>query len=390
LNEAELKKLLTIGGLKLIVQLMEGKTLHSIHASLILLLCLVLSFARIHASPIDLNDFNGPAPGARSHGLGNAGIALDDEPFSSFYNPAALCFMQSSAVVFDLHYARGDAREFNLPNLNGVTLDFVAMLNQAGGLAWHPLTRRNVEAETTYFSPAYGDTVQVNTRYEYRADEVYTTMTTLATEQFEILARKPLLGINIKYLRAQCAEARVVRTRSAVVDASSNIDSGNGFGIDIGFAYATETVLFGLDVKDAYSRVFWKDYDTDKLHTKIGAGISYAIAERATLAADIRYDWGNKTAGSFSGLEINFLKKKERKTKHIPVGETAAQQEQVRGNIARVGAEIPDLSDSKAITYTVGYSYIYSRIRFDIALMAQQEQITEGDFSSQMSLLILY
>jgi hypothetical protein len=344
----------------------------------------------VKASPIAQDDYNGPPPGARSHGIGNAAIALDNDAFSSFYNPAALCFVQDNVMVFDVHYAKGGARTFGLPNAKGITPDFIAMFNHAGGLAWHPLTRRSIEAETTYFDPGYGDTLQANTHYEYRADEVYSTMTTLTTEQFESLRGKPLLGFNIKYYRAQCAEAKVIRSASAVVDAYGNIDSGNGFGIDLGFAYATEFFLFGLSVKDAYSRVYWKDYDTDCINTKTGMGITYIFAERAALSSDIRYNWGTKVAGSFSGIEINFHKKQERKTKHIPIGETEKPEAHMQESLVRFGARLPDLSDRKDITYTLGYSYSYARFQIDIALMGEQETITEGDFTSQVSLLICY
>jgi hypothetical protein len=346
--------------------------------------------SQAQASPVEPSDYDGPSPGARSHGLGNAAIALNNEPFSSFYNPAALCFLQGSVVAFDFHYARGNARILDLPNVKGISPDFLGMVNQAGGLTWHPLTRRTVEAETTYYDPAYDDTVQVHSRYEYRADEVYTTMTTLATEQLEVLVRKPLLGFNLKYFRAQCGEARVVRTNGAVADASSNIDSGNGFGLDIGFAYATESLIFGLSFKDAFSRVYWKDYDTDKIHTKVGAGLSYVVARFTTLSTDIRYDWTSNVTGSFTGLEIDLTKKTEKKTKHVPIGETEPSEVQVRGNFFRAGARIPDLSNSENVTYTIGYSYRYTRFRIDVALMARQEEIKEGNFSSQISLLMLY
>ncbi len=351
---------------------------------------ILLPAMSVEASPIAPEDYNGPPPGARSLGIGNAAIALDNDAFSSFYNPAALCFVQNNVMLFDLHYAKGAARILDLPNVKGVTLDFIAMFNHAGGLAWHPLTRRSIEAETTYFDPGYGDTLQVNTRYEYRADEVYSTMTTLTTEEFENLRGKPLLGFNIKYYRAQCAEAQVIKTASAVVDAYSNIDSGNGFGIDLGFAYATEYFLFGLSVKDAYSRVYWKDYETDCINTKTGMGITYMFAERAALSSDIRYNWGTKVTGSFSGIEINFHKKPQHKTKHIPIGETEKPEESMHESLVRLGAQIPDLSDRKEITYALGYSYSYSRFQIDIALMGEQETITEGDFTSQVSLLIFY
>lgn len=368
---------------------MDGQTF-SLSLALFLLFCLAVSFSMIDASPIDPGEYNGPPPGARSLGLGNAALAVENEPFSSFYNPAALCFVQGSVVAFDFHYAKGTAQVFDLPNIKGVSLDFIGMLNQSGGLTWHPLTRRTTEAESTYYSATYADSVQVHSRYEYRADEVYSTMTTLATEQLETTLRKPLLGINIKYFRAQCAEATVVRTSSGIVDAMSNIDSGNGIGIDLGFVYATEMYTFGLSVKDAFSRVYWKDFDTDRIHTKTGAGVSYAIAQRAVLSTDLWYDWGEGVTASFTGIEVNFLRKPVEKTKHIPIGEPRTKKESAHGNVVRAGARIPDLSRSKEITYTLGYSYVYSRVRFDVAFMGEQEQIKEGDFSSQVSILILY
>jgi hypothetical protein len=372
------------------IHLMRVTTFRNAFFSLLLLLCVVALSAPIAASPIDPSEYDGPSPGARPRGLGSCGIGLKDEPFSSFYNPAALCFMQNSMVVFDFHYAQG-TEELELANTGAFSIDFLAMLNQAGGLSWHPLTRNTFEHDTSYFSPAHNDTVQVNTRYEYRADEVYTTMTTLVTEQFEVLSRKPLLGINLKYFRAQCAEARLVKTDSALVDATSNIDTGNGFGIDLGFAYATEWLIFGLSVKDAFSRIYWNDYDTDKVGIKTGAGICSPITSRVTLSSDIRYNWESRITGSCAGLEMNLIReKKPPKTKHHPIGEPESAEKSAQGSIVRIGIDIHDLSNREERVYSLGYSYLYSRFRIDIALMGEQERIKEGDFSSQVSLLILY
>ena len=87
---------------------------------------------------------------------------------------------------------------------------------------------------------------------------------------------------------------------------------------------------------------------------------------------------------------MNFIKKTEPTTKHRPIGETETTEGRTQGSLARIGVSIADLSHAEQVIYSLGYSYALSRVRIDIALMGEQETIKDGDFSSQVSLLILY
>jgi len=353
---------------------------------------ILLSGALVSASPISPVLFNGPAPGARSHSLGNAGIALFADPFSSFYNPAALCYIYASFLLLDFHYEGTPENDtpFNLPRFFGMTPVYFSAINHAGGITWHPCFRRTDEEVRRFFSSEYGETLFVNTVHEYRGDEFFFTMTTLSTETLENPFNTPLFGINIKYYLTQLAESEVTRTRTAPVDATSNIDTGNGFGLDIGFAYAGESFVVGIAIKDIFSRVWWSDYDTDVIPVKAGAGISLLLSERFIFSTDMRYDNWYKRTGIYSGVEVNFLSSKTPKTKHIPVGEPKQKNYAKQGSIIRLGTKLDDVKQLSDIIYTFGYGYTFSRLAVEIALMGDSEFIKNKCFSSQISFLVLY
>lgn len=357
---------------------------------LIILSLVLLLFSPITGSPVTERDFTGFSPGARSLAMGNVGIALPGDPFVSFYNPAAVCFIKNNYLLFDfLDMRRNSLENHSLPEFAGIAIDFISIVNPSGGLTWHPLASMRVEEITTLFSDELQETLSVESKIEYRTDEFYLTLTTLASEMLGSLAGVPLFGINIKYYKANLAVSEVKKSKTTPVDASSNIDTGNGFGIDLGFAYVKGPFLFGFAVKDIFSKVYWTDYESDRIHTKIGAGFSTFFLERWILSTDLRYDSGLKKTGLYTGIESRFFEKKKEKKK-LNIGQSKEDHRPLGGGFLRFGARLDDLKIKEDVVYSLGFGYSLSRFCVDIAFFGDKELIKEKSISSQVSILVIY
>jgi hypothetical protein len=355
----------------------------------IFLSSILLSLSLLSSSPIDKNEYLGQYPGARSIGMGSSGIALQNEPFSSFYNPATLSYIDGSYFLVDI----ADSRVKNwdeksiLPEFSGVSLGFLSIVNPSGGLTWNPLSKYNHQVDTIFFSHSQQETISIKSSCEYKIDEYYLTLTTLSTHSYQDLNNKPIIGINLKYYRAFIAESET-KSMGNYMDAWSNIDSGNGFGIDLGFSYKKEPFLFGVSATNVVSRIYWTDYDNEKAPPILGTGISANFNEKLTLCGDFLYAHDDGKTSFHSGVEYSTQQIKK---------ETQDVVQKLRGGILqgnfllfRLGINIEDLEKKEDITYSVGIGYRYSRICFNFALWANPELIKNKQFLSQLSFLALF
>lgn len=350
---------------------------------------LFLSLSFLYASPIEESEYEGQYPGARSIGMGNTGIALPNEPFSSFYNPATLAYIDESYFLMDI----ADSRIKNwdeksvLSEFSGISLDFVSIVNPSGGLTWNSLSRYNEQSDTTFFLPSQQETISIKSNCEYRIDEYYLTLTTLSTHPYEDLNNKPIIGISLKYYRAFLAESETKIAESSV-DAYSNIDSGNGFGIDLGFSYKKNPFLFGISAKNVFSRVYWTDYDSQRIPVTLGTGISASFNENITISGDFLYSSDEEKTSLHSGIEYS--------TQHIKKEAKDVVQklrsEKLPSNffLFRLGINIEDLEKKEDILYSVGVGYRYSRIYLNLALWSNSHLLENKQFLTQLSLLVLF
>ncbi len=359
----------------------------------VLVLVLFLQLFYVCGSPVAYKDFNGYPPGARSHSMGSVGIALLDNPFASFYNPAALCFLKTSYFVFDFQISRSKTHtqenQSTLPGLSGVGINCISTVNPSGGVTWRPLSRKKEEKKTLVFSVELQETLSIESKLEYSTDEFYLTLTTLTGTQIDDITEKPLLGINLKYYRAILAESEVKKTKTTPVDASSNFDTGNGFGIDLGFSYMKNPILLGITINDIFSKVYWTDYDNDRIHTKTGAGITTFFLDQWAISTDLRYDGGLKKTGVYTGTEyrIGKIKKEEKK---LLFGQPKNEDKSLWAAIFRIGARLDNVKRKKEIIYSLGFGYSLSQFNFDIAFSGDKELVKSKSFSSQISILVIY
>jgi len=347
----------------------------------------------VFSSPIQRDGYSGLYPGARSCGMGCTGIALVNEPVVSFYNPAGLCFLIGEYVTIDFQNNRDATSEQDgFMDVSDYKFDFFSFASSGAGISFRPLSRVDRKLQELVFSEEYSETVSVESRLEYSADEFCLSVTSVASEMFETLENKPLFGINLKYIRASLGSAELVKLGSSPVDASSNIDSGNGFGLDIGFAYSNNPVTTGIVLKDVFSKVFWSDYDSDRITPRIGAGASLKFFKKWNVCTDLNYDTGNKKLGSSSGVEFSNLGEKATKAEEKIVDLIKKKEGNRSRSLfsARLGMALEDVEKRSEILYSAGCGYSFNRFQLNVAVFGNNEQIRSKELSSQVSILVVY
>jgi hypothetical protein len=354
--------------------------------SSLILFTLCITSVTMRGSPIESHHFEGFPPGARSLGLGNVGIALPNEPFANYYNPGAACFIQNTTIAVD--FAEKERNTSRFPGIAGKTINYLSFISYSGGFTWRPLTQVRGQSTSSFFSDTYQETLTIESHHEYRVDELFLTLTTLSSEILNTLEQNPLFGLNLKYFRAYYAEAEVIHTSSSPVDAMSNFDTGNGFGVDAGFALVKNPFLFGLAAKDIFSKVYWSDYDSDRIDTKLGMGVSSFFFDRILLSTDYRYNTRTKISSLFAGIETNVYQLEK-----VLKENTGSQTERsliTSGSQIRFGTRLDDIEKRDDIIYSLGIGYFSTRFAADLAIFANFEDIKNKHFSTQLSLIVLY
>jgi len=347
----------------------------------------------VFPSPIPSDGYSGLCPGARSRGMGCTGIALIDEPLSSFYNPAGLCFLSGDYITIDFQNNREPTFEQEgFMDVFEYKFDFFSFASAGTGISLRPLSRVDRKLEEFAFSEEYSETVSIESRLEYGADEFCFSITSVASEMFESLENVPLFGINLKYIRATLGSAKLVKLENSPVDASSNIDSGNGFGLDIGFAYSRNTVIVGFVLKDAFSKVFWSDYDSDRINPRIGSGASLRFFKKWNVSMDLDYETGDEKLSFNSGVEFSNLGGKATKTEEKIIKLVKKKGENRSHSLfsARLGMALEDVKKRDEILYSAGCGYSFNRFQLNVAVFGNNEKIRSRQLSSQVSILVVY
>jgi len=158
--------------------------------------------------------------GARASAMGNSGVALAEDGFGIYYNPAGLAFMREKHVALTYSFLSLD-RQFHFTGVS------IPLEPRAGiGVAWLHAGVKNIEGRTL--------TGQVDEIYETGEDVFFISFA-------NAFHPKLSAGLNFKILRNQMLDI-----------------SATGLGFDIGFLYRPlEWLAAGVQFKDLLSGYTW-------------------------------------------------------------------------------------------------------------------------------------
>ncbi len=222
------------------------------------------------------------APGARAGGMGEAQVALADDAYASYWNPAGLGFLKGSEFGF-MHVNW-------LPNLaDDIYYEFFAgrhhipMLGTVGG---HVIFLNLGEQNRT---DEEGNNLGTFTSYMMAVTGSYSTL----------LSQKSSLGINAKVSYQHLAEIGA----GAEKGKGTSID----FGFDIGYlnkSFLTDRITLGLTVSNIGPKVDFIDpAQGDPQPTNLTLGLNYKLIDSEYNKLSIVYDLNKMLVSAYPDMD---------------------------------------------------------------------------------------
>jgi hypothetical protein len=329
------------------------------------ILCLTLfsrDLAGAEKAPLFKNAYWGLEPGARAFAIGGAFVAVGGNASCFYWNPAGLGLLPQSEAMLGFNYTKDiEVEDMEVADLlrtatglSGKRLSFVAFSENQGALSWRPLSsvcensiyKQNITAE--------GDTIERWTDIEYSINEFGLSMTTSmgATDQ-ETQGMPCILGMNIKYLNGRIGVAERSRKNGIWEEPNVNLDSGNGYSIDLGFLYLKRRIALGFAVQNVLAKLYWHDYSGDRINANLRGGIAFRLFNGFILASDVEKRWDDDAPYIY----------------HIGAEKILKHW----GLSIRLGAYGTNLLDEEKTIYTSGIGYSYSNYRVDTTVSGKYE-----------------
>jgi hypothetical protein len=321
----------------------------------------LLIASRLSASPIDWMTYQGPAVGARAAGLSGSIMAEDNDPNLAFWNPAGLANIKWSMVSCSYLHSMGLLFD---PVFSGPKrLSYLVFAGRGIGLSWRSLARY---AESRLVVQG-GDSV--DSYLKYGVDEF-----AFAFAKKDELHPSMSLGLSAKLITARMTEVKQIRadtlwSRAGVID-----ENGTGYGLDLGFHGGREPLMIGINVQNLVGKVYWKDFDDDKLKPKISGGISWFNGKLPKITAGAEKFWGKGVP------ELKYMAGGE--YKHDMPGYGAVT--------FRAGASQYRKAPDGEYDWSLGLGYIYKSILVDVAGMDQQSSVDGTRQKNYMASLSLF
>jgi len=248
-----------------------------IHRKLGLLLFVVLLANIVFAQGEAGGSFLLISPGARAGGMGEAQVALANDAYASYWNPAGLAFSRGQEIA---------AMHMNwLPGLaDDIYYEFLAYrmdLGDFGALGFH----------ATYVS--LGEIVHTGATGPEELSTFTSYMWNLGVSYARQIGPQLSLGVTVKYFQQYLAPARVLdqEDRDAV--------SGN-IAFDIGVlrhGFGTDRISLGASVTNMGSAISFLDQQrADPAPTRFRTGMSIDILQRRNMSLVVAYDAGKVLA----------------------------------------------------------------------------------------------
>jgi len=182
--------------------------------------------------------FIGDSPDAVSVAL--AEVTVAKEGVYCFYNPAVTGLSQGEIIMFSFDYVYESIEDvLNYESkIRGRYFSYFLIGEGGVNLSYRPVSRK--------------DLVNENGEIIYSVDEFLLNLASLLYFNF-------YGGVNFKYYYVRYGEA--LRWGESY---NLNLDTGNGYGVDIGFVYTFGNINVGLSGINIISKVYYKDYESDR------------------------------------------------------------------------------------------------------------------------------
>lgn len=294
--------------------------------------CLVFG----QSAPTHYNSYDGKPVGGRALAMGQAFVALADDPYAVFWNPAGLS--QLSRNIFGMSLDVGNQSNLDTEKfvrqepLQGRKLTFLSFAAPEGAIFFRPLS--NFQTHTDLGNDSWEEN-------EIKIYALGLSITNVYGKDKNLLT-----GINLNYLNGRLAVAK------KVADPLVKLSDGNGFSLDLGAIYqATPVLNLGISVNNFPGYLWWEGYNYDRLPVVFRSGIGVKLSSFVTFSSD---------------YEKKFYRSPNPETKRSY--HFGLEQSLLNTIFLRAGLYGEDLNDTDKLHYTFGIGYSYQNYNLDLAL----------------------
>lgn len=224
------------------------------------------------------------SPGARAGGMGEAQVAVANDAYASYWNPAGLAFLEGSELAL-MHVNW-------LPNLaDDLYYEFLAYRKSIPNLG-------TLGGHIIYLN--LGEQIRMDEYAQYQGK--FTSYMVAATVSYSaLLSRTSSLGLNAKV------------SYQHLVEMGTAAEKGKGtstdFGFDIGYLkkqFLTPRLDFGLSLSNIGPKVSFIDPDqADPQPTNLTIGFNYALIQSQHNNLNLVYDVDKLLVASYPDMDWN-------------------------------------------------------------------------------------
>lgn len=294
-------------------------------------------------APVQEGDYLGSPAGARPVSLGGALAGVAGDQSALFWNPAGLSLLPVNLISIT----------FRRRGVSSISISTPEM-----ALGWHSLSRIDFE-DSLSLQVDDEETTEVRKDMEFWLDEYIVSITTMAHNQSLRSEENIFVGTNLKYVRGGLGIAEKRNRSGSWQDVEVNLDRGNGYGVDVGILVRQERFGLGLAVQNLLAKVYWHDYENERIRANLMGGFSILPWDWLTLAGALEQRWNRRTSTILRlGGEAVFWR--ERSPRWYGIFTSFSPS-------IRLGMYGPNLSETEGRVLTGGFGYVYSRYQVDIA-----------------------
>ncbi|MCK5075115.1 MAG: PorV/PorQ family protein [Calditrichia bacterium] len=236
-------------------------------------------------------------PGARQAAMGDAGVALADDAYAMFYNPAGLAFQYDPE---DETSSRGQASTTYAKWLPGFNFNDIYYLYGAGRYYFDGWGMFG--ASLQYFN--YGKIARTdadgNSLGDFSSNE-----TALSLAYSLLLTEKLSVGFTGKYIYSNLSPVGTASEGSV----GGEDGRASTVGVDIGLLYKTRLLNYGIAISNMGPNVTYVDKaQADPMPTVLRAGIAYKPVNNEFHRVTLTYELNRELTRRRGALADNFPK----------------------------------------------------------------------------------
>ncbi|MCK9329911.1 MAG: hypothetical protein M0Q94_08575 [Candidatus Cloacimonetes bacterium] len=167
-------------------------------------------------------------------------------------------------------------------------------------------------------------------------------------------------GLSLKLLSGRLVylkQEKVLTGNESILVTKEFIDSrALGYSSDLGLHTAKNNFSFGFVVNDILSKIYWKDYDSYKIKTRVTTSVEYS-SDSYILGFGLNNRWNIKTKpflNTYYAYKYSF-----------------GRPDDLQYSILRFGVCSKEFKDQDNILFNLGLGYMYRIFKIDIALQSQ-------------------